>query len=349
MEDNELENVEHLLERMEIPPHTVLPDDIATPEDISKFPFHPADKKGISVKDVNIYRKTVYNTVKSLLSIIENRDADILRVGDEAVMWKIKFTNEQLLNNEMKARGVEIVEDSIAGVPTDVAIENSQLKETNRVFSEKITILDQQIAALRENDRKMREWGATASAEYARMEETLKDRDAEIKRMESPGSLEHSLAKAKEKFDAEIAAAREEKNTWMEQNTIKDNTIADLQRDNDNLRAQMEALSTSIEEKDEESEANASERITQLEADVLQLQQEIDQKDEVIAQHQKYAKEMEEWGSSIQEENEELRRQAEAAGNDLPSQQEIPDDPFSIEEGTSLEELRKRFGGDLLA
>lgn len=352
MSDNEVGSTEEILERMGIPAHSVLPDDVPSLNDITSFNFAIVKPKGVRPSDVKTFRDILLKGYKQLQDIIESRDNDVLRLGDENAALRTKLTNSMIENEQIKAQGVEIVAESVNGVPTDVAIENAKLKESNRVLSERVTTLDQQATALRESDRQMRLWGETVNVEYDKMEKELAGAKSEVEhlreenaRLSAPGSVEHSLAEAKKRLEEEERSAGREKTIWASKRNDYEERITELEGERDNLRAQMDAMSTSIEDSDSDTGGS---RIEELEAQVLELTEELESAQDQLKTHIEYTKQMQEWGDAKEEENKRLMDELERKGASV--QFEENSDPFSFPEGVvpSLDELKERFRQDLV-
>lgn len=335
----ESESVNEILEGMDIEPGTLLPESIPTPGDVTKFRFREAKSRGVSPADVKTFRNTFVTALNEYNRILSSRDDDVKKLADAVADLRVKVTNSIIENEQLKARGVEIVQESINGVDTDIAVENAKLKTANKTMSERITQLEQEVDAYKESDSKMRAWGDAVNIEYARMEKELADAMEEVKRMKSPGSIEHSIAEAKKQFDIEIAAAKEEKDRWKSESRDKEEQIEELTHDRDELRAQLDALSTSIDEDaDNEGEQSKSE----LEQQVIDLEKDIEDLRSTLEERLQYEKKLEEWANSVDAENRELQKSTEVIENFS-----TPDDPYAIspDEGASIDQLRRQFPG----
>ncbi len=351
MSDNEVRSTEEILERMGVSPHSKLPDDVPSLNDITSFDFHVVKAKGIKPQDVKLFRDQLVEGYKALQGLIELRDNDVLRLGDEIASLRTKLTNSMIENEQIKAQGVEIVEEAVSGVPTDVAVENAKVKEANRILSERVTALDQQNVALRETDRQMRAWGEAVNVEYDKMERELAEAKAEAEklreenaRLSAPGSLEHSLAAAKKKLEEEVASANEEKTVWMAKRNDYEEKISALEAEKSDLRSQLDALSTSVDD-DTPDTGN----VADLEAQILELTEELEEAKEQLKTYVEYTKEMQAWGDAKDEENKRLLEELERRGTSVQSSPFENDDPFAFPEGVvpSLDELKERFGQDL--
>lgn len=333
--------VNDVLELLGIEPDTTIPENISTPDELRRFKLAATRHKGqtyVDSESAALFRKSAIETIQYLIQQLNRRDDDVKRLADEYITVNTNLRNAIDEIDLMKANGVEIVAESINGVETGVAVENAELKRNNMELVSKLGMMESELSAAQAELAQFRQWGQEVNVLYNKMEsdleqakDTITQLNEQLAANSAPGSIKHTIAKAKEEYEKELQAVNSERQHLSQRIAAHEARVTELSNENRDLKAQIESLTLSVE-----SETAAPEgKVEELESELLSLTQEVNELRAANEKYSTYVDQMNAWADEIQQQNETMKKQLEAA-NATRASGGLPADIFDIPDNGSL-------------